>query len=95
MTTAPVPTTAWHVRGVVLPDDEIRSGTVAFARQVARNPGGALALSKMTVYHGAEQTLRDLLDLEALAQTVLSKSDDAREGVQAFVEKRKPRFRDA
>ncbi|MBM4267675.1 MAG: hypothetical protein FJ144_13855 [Deltaproteobacteria bacterium] len=79
----------------VLPDDEIRSGTLAFARQVSRNPGGALALSKMTVYHGAEQTLRDLLDLEALAQTVLSKSDDAREGVQAFVEKRKPRFKDA
>jgi enoyl-CoA hydratase/carnithine racemase len=37
--------------------------------------------------------LSELLDLEALAQTVLSKSDDAREGVRAFVEKRKPAFK--
>jgi enoyl-CoA hydratase/carnithine racemase len=79
----------------VLPDDDFRSGVRAFAERVARNPPGALALSKLTVYHGAEQSLRDLLDLEALAQTVLSKSEDAAEGVQAFVEKRRPRFRGA
>ena len=50
-------------------------------------------MSKLTVYQGSEQTLRQLLDLEALAQTVLSKSEDAAEGVRAFVEKRKPSFR--
>ncbi|MDG2304852.1 MAG: enoyl-CoA hydratase-related protein [Candidatus Binatia bacterium] len=79
----------------VFPDDEFVGGVRAFAERVARNPPGALAMSKLTVYHGAEQSLRELLDLEALAQTVLSKSDDAREGVQAFVEKRRPRFRGA
>lgn len=77
----------------VFPDAEFQTKTADFARKIARNPAGALAMSKLTVYHGAEQTLRDLLDLEALAQTVLSKSDDAREGVRAFVEKRKPVFR--
>lgn len=77
----------------VLPDDEFAAGVSAFAARIAQNPAGALALSKLTVYHGVEQTLSELLDLEALAQTVLSKSADAREGVQAFVEKRKPQFR--
>lgn len=77
----------------VFSDAEFEEGVRRFAERVARNPPGALAMSKLTVHHGAEQSLRDLLDLEALAQTVLSKSDDAMEGVQAFVEKRKPRFR--
>lgn len=78
----------------VFPDDEFAARTEEFASRVARNPAGPLALSKLTVYHGAEQTLSELLDLEALAQTVLSKSGDAREGVRAFVEKRKPAFKD-
>jgi 2-(1,2-epoxy-1,2-dihydrophenyl)acetyl-CoA isomerase len=77
----------------VLREDEFESGVLAFAERVAQNPAGGLALSKLTVYRGAEQTLRELLDIEALAQSVLSKSADAREGVQAFVEKRAPRFR--
>ena len=79
----------------VFAQEEFDAGVRQFAERVARNPPGALALSKLTVYHGLEQTLGELLDLEALAQTVLSKSDDALEGVQAFVEKRRPRFRGA
>jgi len=78
----------------VLSDETFAAGVQDFARKVARNPAGPLALSKLTVYHGAEQTLSELLDIEALAQTVLSKSSDAQEGVRAFVEKRKPAFKD-
>src|SRR5262245_44617922 len=59
----------------VFPDAEFQEKATDFARKIARNPAGALAMSKLTVYHGAEQTLRDLLDIEALAQTVLSKSE--------------------
>jgi 2-(1,2-epoxy-1,2-dihydrophenyl)acetyl-CoA isomerase len=77
----------------VYPDADFTESVAGFARKVAKNPAGALAMSKLTVYRGAEQTLRELLDIEALAQTVLSKSEDAREGVRAFVEKRKPVFR--
>ena len=77
----------------VFPDAEFDASASAFLRRVAQGPAGALAMSKLTVYHGSEQTLRELLDIEALAQTVLSKSEDAREGVRAFVEKRKPVFR--
>ena len=60
-------------------------------REDSEKLGGAL--SKLAVYHGAEQTLGELLDLEALTQTIASRSEDAREGVRAFVEKRSPRFR--
>lgn len=77
----------------VFPDERFEAEVCGFAARVAENPAGALALSKLAVYHGAEQTLGELLDLEALVQTVLSRSEDAREGVRAFVEKRRPRFR--
>ena len=77
----------------IFPDETFRDATADLVRRIARQPAGALAMSKLTVYHGSEQTLRQLLDLEALAQTVLSKSEDAAEGVRAFVEKRKPSFR--
>src|SRR5581483_2085864 len=59
----------------VYADDAFEREVAELARRIARNPAGALATSKLTVYHGAEQTLAELLDLEALAQTVLSKSD--------------------
>jgi enoyl-CoA hydratase/carnithine racemase len=78
----------------VVADDAFAAEVQRFAAKIARNPAGPLALSKLTVYHGAEQTLSELLDIEALAQTVLSKSFDAQEGVRAFVEKRKPAFKD-
>jgi 2-(1,2-epoxy-1,2-dihydrophenyl)acetyl-CoA isomerase len=78
----------------VFPDESFAAKVQEFAAKVARNPAGPLALSKLTVYHGAEQTLSELLDIEALAQTVLSKSHDAAEGVRAFVEKRRPQFKD-
>ena len=77
----------------IFPDETFRDATADLVRRIARQPAGALAMSKLTVYQGSEQTLRQLLDLEALAQTVLSKSEDAAEGVRAFVEKRKPSFR--
>ncbi len=76
----------------VLPDASFREQAFAFAARIGANPAGALALSKLCVYHGAEQTLGELLDLEAIGQSLLSRSADAREGVRAFVEKRRPRF---
>jgi 2-(1,2-epoxy-1,2-dihydrophenyl)acetyl-CoA isomerase len=77
----------------VYPDETFESDVFAFAARIAENPAGGLALSKLAVYHGAEQTLGELLDFEALTQTIASRSEDAREGVRAFVEKRAPRFR--
>lgn len=77
----------------VIPAEVFAAEVHSFASRIARNPAGALALSKLTVYRGMEQSLGELLDLEALAMTVLSKSADAAEGVAAFVEKRPPSFR--
>ena len=41
----------------------------------------------------ATATLDEMLDYEAHCQQIAGESDDYREGVQAFLEKRKPEFK--
>ena len=76
----------------VIPDASFRDQVTAFARALAVGPADALAAIKRATYSGAAGTLEASLDVEAEAQTALFLSDDAREGMRAFVEKRKPKF---
>ena len=68
--------------------DEVRRR----AEQLAQGPAAALAAIKRGVYLGASATLTDTLAYELQTQTRLFLSADAREGMQAFVDKRAPRF---
>ena len=53
----------------------------------------ALGLAKRLLWHSVTSDFATGRMLEALAQSVLIKSDDHREGIRAFREKRKPRFK--
>ncbi len=74
------------------PADEFTAGVEAFARALAAGPMEALAAIKQGVYLGAAGSLNDALAYEALTQRRVFLSDDAREGMQAFLDKRKPEF---
>ncbi len=52
----------------------------------------ALAMAKRVLNHVYDAPLHVGLDLEGIAYGVLKSTDDFREGVEAFVEKRKPKF---
>ena len=52
-----------------------------------------LRFTKEAVYRGVEMNLRDGLDFERALETKVYATDDKREGVKAFLEKRKPTFR--
>ena len=52
----------------------------------------ALAMAKRVLNHVYDAPLHVGLDLEGLAYGVLKSTDDFREGVESFVEKRKPNF---
>jgi 2-(1,2-epoxy-1,2-dihydrophenyl)acetyl-CoA isomerase len=65
----------------------------AYARRLAAGPPIALAQTKRGLARALEAGLADLLAWEADAQATCSRTDDAREGVAAFLEKRPPQFR--
>ncbi len=76
----------------VVPHDELGAETAALCRSLADKPPLALSLAKRAVYASENRTLSEMLDAELDHQVRCFRSDDAREGLQAFLEKREPMF---
>ena len=77
----------------VVPDDELDGVVADWAERLAAGPPLALQMTKRMLSNSLSLSLSEALDSEAAAQTVNFASQDTREGVLAFVEKRKPVFR--
>ena len=60
-------------------------------RMVSRGPQ-ALALAKQAVRRGAHLPMQDALELEADLFGIISSTDEMKEGMAAFLEKRAPTF---
>lgn len=65
----------------------------AFANKLANMPTKAIGLIKRYMQKSWEGDLNDVLESEAYAQQIAAQTDDHNEGVQAFIEKRKPVFK--
>lgn len=76
----------------IFPDETLREDALRIAQQLAAGPSETLAHIKRAVYIGATGTLVEALAYEAQAQQQVFLSNDAREGMRAFLEKRVPRF---
>ncbi len=77
----------------VLPDDELDAFVVDWAVRLAAGPPLALQMTKRMLSNSLSLSLSEALGWEAASQTVNFGSEDTREGVLAFVEKRKPVYR--
>jgi enoyl-CoA hydratase/carnithine racemase len=77
----------------VLPPEELLPAAQALARAIAAGPPIAIRLAKRGLYRNAESDLRTALEYETFAQNTCFETEDAREGIRAFVEKRPPVFR--
>src|SRR3989449_3838445 len=73
--------------------EELMPATYELARKIAAGPPVAIRLAKRALYHSEESDLRGALEFETFAQNVCSETEDAREGIKAFVEKRAPQFK--
>ncbi|NIM51503.1 MAG: 2-(1,2-epoxy-1,2-dihydrophenyl)acetyl-CoA isomerase [Gemmatimonadales bacterium] len=76
----------------VVPHDELTAETEAFARMLAEKPPIALALAKQAVYESGGRQLSEMLEIELEHQLQCFRSNDASEGLRAFLDKRAPTF---
>lgn len=76
----------------VLPVEQLLPEALALAQKLAEGPPLALAAIKAATRAGLSGTLEEALRREAEGQARLLRSEDLREGVTAWMEKRPPRF---
>jgi len=76
----------------VVADDKLEIETRALATELAESATYALALAKKMFHSMYVPTLEQLMELETLASGAARLTHDHKEGVEAFKEKRPPRF---
>ena len=74
----------------VVEDDELPQATVELARRLADGPALAHATTKVLLTRELDMSLGDAVEMEALAQALLMKSDDFGEFYAAWTEGRSP-----
>ncbi|MBV9831498.1 MAG: enoyl-CoA hydratase [Marmoricola sp.] len=76
----------------VLPDDEYAAGLDKIVRRLATGAPLALTATKRAVNAATLTALEDTFQRERAGQSVLLRTEDVREGMRAFGEKRRPEF---
>jgi 2-(1,2-epoxy-1,2-dihydrophenyl)acetyl-CoA isomerase len=84
---------AWGLVSEVVEADAFAARVAERAAELAAAPTHAIALTKRLFDEAATSTLEEQLEREAEAQAEAAQTDDFREGVAAFGEKRAPEFR--
>jgi enoyl-CoA hydratase/carnithine racemase len=76
----------------VLPPEELVPAAQALAARIAANPRAAVRMTKRLLREAQHTRLDSLLEMSAAFQALAHETDDHREAVDAFLEKRAPRF---
>lgn len=77
----------------VVPEGKLKEETIKLARLLASRPPVALAMIKAAINVGIGLDMSSALEHEATCFAVLFDTEDSREGLQAFIEKRKAVFK--
>ena len=77
----------------VVPDAELDDVVDDWAKRLAAGPPIALAQSKRLLNNAFNYGLAEAMDAEGMAQTVNFGTEDTREGLTAFIQKRDPVFK--
>jgi enoyl-CoA hydratase len=78
----------------VYPADKLMEEVMALASAIADKPAVALRMIKLAVNHGINMDLHSALVYEGECFVLSYTSEDGREGLRAFIEKRPPQFKD-
>jgi 2-(1,2-epoxy-1,2-dihydrophenyl)acetyl-CoA isomerase len=83
---------AWGLVSEVVEADALAARSAELAAFYAALPTRAIGMTKRLFDHAEHATLEEQLEHEAQLQAAAAQSDDFREGVGAFLEKRPPNF---
>jgi len=78
----------------VVPSDRVIMVSKDFAGRIAQKGLPSIRAALKAVYEGEDMTLDEGLDLEARLFAELCETEDKKEGIKAFKEKRRPVFKD-
>ena len=76
----------------VVPAEELEAATRELALRLAKGPTKALGLAKRVMNRGLNMELVEVLEYEVHAQETAGSTDDHKEGMAAFLEKRTPNY---
>jgi len=82
----------WNLVSQVVPGDRLLPTANELAEAIAANPPHAVRLAKRLLREGMHTRLDSLLELSASFQVMSHQTDDHREAVSAFLQKRTPTF---
>jgi enoyl-CoA hydratase/carnithine racemase len=80
----------WNLANVAAPPEELEQAIADFVAPLKDKGALIMHITKMTANRGLDGDTETLIALETMACNVIHQSADAREGVQAFLEKRDP-----
>jgi len=83
---------AWGLVSEVVEADALSARAAELAAFYADLPTKGIGMTKRLFDHADTSTLEEQLEMEAQLQAAATQSDDFREGVAAFLEKRAPKF---
>ncbi|WP_406945635.1 enoyl-CoA hydratase/isomerase family protein [Halobacillus sp. SY10] len=82
----------WGLVNRVIPLADLEEEAMNYALALSKGPGRAMGMMKKIVDQADRSDLAAILEQERMTQAMMISTEDHKEGVQAFKEKRKPNF---
>lgn len=83
---------AWGLINKYVPDADLMKEVELTAKSLANGPSRSFGMVKQLLIDCYSETLETKMELEARGIAMMTKTSDGKEGISAFIQKRKPQF---
>ncbi len=74
-------------------EGEALAAAIKYAKKLAAGPSVAIDLARRFIHKSLTSTLEEMIDYEGVAAVMSAMTEDAREGTNSFLEKRRPTYK--